>query len=54
MTLLPISEEPIKVPHPNPQKPVERKRVTGLGLLPGLRHKSELDEDTWSRGRLVS
>lgn len=41
VTLLPSMEEPIRVPHPDPQRPVQTKRVTGLGSLPELRHLSE-------------
>lgn len=41
VTLLPSSEEPIQVPNPDPQKPVQTKRVTGLGWLPEHKHLSE-------------
>lgn len=41
VTLLPAIMEPIQVPHPDPQRPVQMKRVTGLGSLPEVRHLSE-------------
>ncbi|CZR53935.1 related to NADPH:quinone reductase and related Zn-dependent oxidoreductases [Phialocephala subalpina] len=41
VTLLPIYEEAIKVPNPDPEREVRTKRITGLGSLPGLRHLSE-------------
>jgi len=59
VTLLPSSMEPIKVPHPDPQRPVQTKRVTGLGWLPENKHLSEPlmkamgGEDGWlSKGML--
>ncbi|KUJ15071.1 GroES-like protein [Mollisia scopiformis] len=41
VTLLPKMQQPIKPPHPDPQRPVHTKRVVGLGSLPENRHISE-------------
>lgn len=41
VTLLPVHEDPIEVPNPDPKRSVRTERVTGLGSLPGLRYLSE-------------